>query len=239
MAVQNTSTGNGNDGLFPEVVSGGHRLHNLAPNGTAGDVMAHDRATYSRISLSRPPFNWARLTRALYRRYPPGADFPLALVSVAAQRMYLVRRMNLIGSYRVSTSRFGTGSLRNTLRTPLGVHRVYEKIGEGCESLTLFKGRQPVGENARVNPFATISDSDAVCTRILWLEGTESGYNLGGYVDSLRRFIYIHGTMDERRIGVPSSIGCIRMRNDNVIEVFDALSVGSLIYIVKEKRAGH
>lgn len=140
--------------------------------------------------------------------------------------------MHLFGTYRVSTSRFGAGSRQNSLRTPLGAHHVCEKIGEGCEALTLFRGRRVVGEHGRVNPLATVSKIDAVCTRILWLEGLEPGYNRGGILDSRRRFIYIHGTIDECRIGVPSSIGCIRMRNDSVIKVFAALTTGSLVHIV-------
>ena len=191
---------------------------------------------YARGTLTRPPFRWKKLARGLCRRYPVGARLPLALVSVAAQRMYLVRHLNLIGAYRVSTSRFGTGLLRGSRRTPLGAHRVSEKIGEACEPLALFRGRKATGEKAKVNPLATISNVDAVCTRILWLEGVEFGYNRGGYVDSRKRFIYIHGTVDERRIGFPASIGCIRMRNDSVIEAFGLLDVGSLVYIVGRNR---
>lgn len=150
--------------------------------------------------------------------------------------MYLVKNMHLCGTYRISTSRFGTGSRQNSLHTPLGAHRVCEKIGEGYATLTLFRGRKAVEERAQLNPLATISRVDAVCTRILWLEGLEPGYNLGGCFDSRRRFIYIHGTVDERRIGIPSSIGCIRMRNDSVIKVFAALATGSLVYIAGKNR---
>lgn len=182
--------------------------------------------------LTRPPFQWKKLARGLYRRYPRGADLPLALVSVSAQRMYLVRHMDLIRAYRVSTSRFGTGMLLNSRRTPLGAHRVAEKIGTNCEPLTLFRGRRITGAKAKLNPLATISSFDAVCTRILWLEGIEFGYNRGGCVDSRKRFIYIHGTVDERRIGIPASIGCIRMHNDSLIEAFGLLDVGSLVYII-------
>ena len=162
----------------------------------------------------------------------------MALISVAAQRMYLVRRLNLIGAYRISTSRFGTGTLLHSRRTPPGVHRVSEKIGEACEPLALFRGRKATGEKAKLNPLATISGVDAVCTRILWLEGVEFGRNRGGCVDSRRRFIYIHGTVDERRIGIPSSIGCIRMRNDNVVEAFGLLDAGSLVCIIGKNRTG-
>ena len=189
--------------------------------------------------LNRPPFRWEKIVRDLHRRYPCRAKLPLALVSVATQCLYLVNRMHLVGSYRISTSRFGTGSRWHSFRTPLGVHRVCQKIGEGCELLTLFKERKPVGKCAMRNLFATVSQHDAVCTRILWFDGLETGFNRSGYVDSARRRIYIHGTIDEQRIGRPSSIGCIRMNNDNVIEVFDALNVDSLVYVIGDSVIDH
>ncbi len=188
--------------------------------------------TRTHLPLNRPPFNWYRLARTLHRRYPSHAHLPLALVSIAAQRLYLVERLRLVNGYRISTSRFGSGSRWHSFRTPLGAHRVREKIGDGCRPLTLFKGRKPAGGRTALNPLATISERDAVCTRILWLDGLERGRNRGGCFDSARRCIYIHGTADERRIGRPSSIGCIRMRNDDVLEVFDALGVDSLVYII-------
>ena len=156
---------------------------------------------------------------------------PLALVSIAAQRLYLIKRLHLVGSYRVSSSRYGVGSLWHSLRTPLGAHCVREKIGADCKPLTLFKGRKATGQQAVLNPLATVSASDAICTRILWLDGLEVGCNHGGYFDSARRCIYIHGTADERRLGRPSSIGCIRMGNEDVLEIFSALNVNSLVYI--------
>ena len=180
----------------------------------------------------RPRFNWYRLARGLRGRYPRGRCRPLALVDVGVQRLYLVERLHLAAAYRVSTSRFGTGSRRGSRRTPLGAHRVREKIGYGCELLTLFRAREPVAGRASLNPLATISRRDAVCTRILWLEGLEPGVNLGGSFDSASRFIYIHGTVDERRIGRPSSVGCIRMSNADVVAVFGVLEPGSLVYVV-------
>ncbi len=185
-----------------------------------------------RRPASRPRLNWHRLARRLRRRYPRRARLPLALVGVAAQRLYLIERLHLIGAYRVSTSRFGTGSRRGSLRTPLGAHRVREKIGAGCAPLTLFKARRAAAGRAAPNPLATISTHDAVCTRVLWLDGLEPGRNRGGGVDSASRCIYIHGTVDERRVGRPSSIGCVRMGNADVIEMFDVLRVDSLVYLV-------
>ena len=182
--------------------------------------------------LGRPKSNWHRLVRRLRKCYPRRAQLPLALIDVCAQHLYLVESLHLIASYPVSTSRFGTGSCRGSLRTPLGAHRVCEKIGDGCKRLTLFEARAAVLKRVTLNPLATVSRRDAVCTRILWLDGLEPGFNRGGSFDSASRYIYIHGTMDERRIGRPSSIGCVRMNNDDVIKVFGVLEVDSLVYLI-------
>ena len=94
-----------------------------------------------------------------------------------------------------------------------------------------FKARRASGEIASLNRYATISSNDVICTRILWLTGLEPGINQGGQHDSKRRCIYIHGTIDEKRMGRTSSIGCIRMRNQDLTELFDVLQVGSLVHI--------
>lgn len=186
--------------------------------------------------LSRPRFEWEVLVRRLCRRYPRRAGLPLAVVNVASQRLHLIERRRLVADYPVSTSRFGVGSREHSFRTPLGAHRVRGKIGAGCRPLTLFKGRKETGACASLNPLATVSRRDAVCTRILWLDGLERRRNRGGCFDSARRCIYIHGTVDERRLGRPSSIGCVRMGNADVAELFDALSEGSLVCLISGRR---
>lgn len=148
-----------------------------------------------------------------------------------AQRIYVVKRLTLQSQYAVSTSRYGLGSSYGSYRTPTGVHAVAEKIGQGEPLLMRFKARGASGEIVSLNPYTTISSNDVICTRILWLTGLEHGINQGGQRDSKRRCIYIHGTIDEKRIGRPSSIGCIRMRNQDLIELFDILQVGSLVHI--------
>ncbi len=186
----------------------------------------------ARGPLSRPRFKWETLVRGLRRRYPRRAHLPLAVVSVASQRLYLVERRRLVADYPVSTSRFGVGSKQHSFRTPLGAHRVRGKIGTGREPLTLFKGRRETRARATLNPLATVSKGDAVCTRVLWLDGLEPRRNRGGCFDSARRCIYIHGTVDERRLGRPSSIGCVRMGNVDVVELFDALAEDSLVCLI-------
>ncbi len=126
---------------------------------------------------------------------------------------------------RCSTSRFGISQVAGSNGTPLGLHRVVEKIGGGWLAGTVFKGRRPVGFTWQGMPDAKIT------TRILWLEGLEPGFNRGGNVDSHARYIYFHGTGDETTIGRPMSCGCIHLAADDLIPLFDKLPGGTLVWI--------
>jgi hypothetical protein len=127
--------------------------------------------------------------------------------------------------YRCSTSRFGIGQREGSNCTPLGLHRIAQKIGGGWPVGTVFRGRQPVGFTWQGLPAATIT------TRILWLEGLEPGFNRGGDADSFRRYIYIHGTGDETTLGRPASHGCIHLAAADLIPLFNTLPVGTLVWI--------
>lgn len=172
------------------------------------------------------------LATELTRRYPGKDDTDLAVVDVRLQRMYLLDRGRLVASYPVSTSARGIGNLAGSDQTPVGVFRVAEKFGSGAPLGTIFKARRDTGQVARIltNPDDR-SEGDLVTTRILWLTGLQPGFNHGGDVDTHARYIYIHGTPEEGRIGTPSSHGCVRMGNADVVKVFRRLPVGSLVYI--------
>jgi hypothetical protein len=129
------------------------------------------------------------------------------------------------GEYLVSTSRFGPGQAEGSNRTPLGLHRIAEKIGGGWPPGTVFKNRRVAGFVWDGFPAAKIT------TRILWLEGLEAGVNLGGGVDSHRRYIYIHGTGDEPSLGRPASCGCIHLASDDLVPLFDRVPSGTLVWI--------
>src|ERR1019366_7640857 len=135
------------------------------------------------------------------------------------------RRYRFIEKFYCSTSRFGISQVADSNGTPLGLHRVVEKIGGGWPVGTVFKGRKPVGFTWQGKPDAKIT------TRILWLEGLEPGFNRGGNVDSHARYIYIHGTGDETTIGRPMSCGCVHLAADDLIPLFDKLPGGTLVWI--------
>jgi len=132
-------------------------------------------------------------------------------------------------TYPVSTSRHGPGEQRDSYQTPRGLHCIAQKIGAGEPAGRVFKARQPTEQVCRAGDYT--GQGDVITSRILWLEGLESGLNAGGAVDSRERYIYIHGTPDEASLGQPASIGCIRMRDRDVIELFDQVDVGELVYV--------
>jgi hypothetical protein len=161
-------------------------------------------------------------------------------VSIASQRMTHFRmpaaaarapnglaEHGAIKRFVISTSRFGIGQVEGSNCTPLGLHRIAQKIGGGWPVGTAFKSRQAIG-------FTWQGLSEAkITTRILWLEGLEPGLNRGGKVDSHSRYIYIHGTGDETTLGRPASCGCIQVSSDDLIPLFDRVPEGTLVWIAE------
>jgi len=144
------------------------------------------------------------------------------ILSVADQKMIVLRDGKPLSSYPVSTSKFGLGDRPGSYATPLGVLRIKEKIGHGLPAGAVFKSRKPTGEVLPVDA----PGRDPIVTRILWLEGLDERNR-----NSYRRYIYIHGTPEERNVGRPVSYGCIRMRSQDVIELFETVGLNSKILI--------
>jgi lipoprotein-anchoring transpeptidase ErfK/SrfK len=138
---------------------------------------------------------------------------------------------NLLQRCAISSARKGTGQLNGSLCTPLGRHIVRAKIGAGFPENTVFVGRRPTGEIYNPGLVAKFPDRDWILTRILWLSGCEPGHNRLGTVDTMRRYIYIHGCPDTVPMGVPGSIGCIRMRNADIMNLFDQIQPGIKVNI--------
>lgn len=175
----------------------------------------------------------SRRIMELEKRFGPSPNGEVIVVHVASQTLDLYKHDQLAGSWPVSTSMFGVGSRANSQKTPLGVHRVARKIGAGAPPGTLFQARRDTGRTVPIYTDDRRSEGDYVTTRILWLKGLEPGRNEGKGVDSYHRYIYIHGTPEEGRIGRPASHGCIRMRNHDVIDLFNQVAVGTLVDIVR------
>ena len=156
---------------------------------------------------------------------------PYAVVAIEAQRLYLMHDGRLLKAYPVSTSAFGPGAQEGSNQTPLGLHQIKQKIGENEPEGMIFKARKPTGRMANIIAEPRDVPEDDVTTRIMWLDGMEPGVNQGGKVDSYKRYIYIHGTPEEGLIGRPASHGCVRMLNADVVDVFNKLPEGTLVYI--------
>jgi hypothetical protein len=152
-------------------------------------------------------------------------------VNLATQTLDLLEDGCPVRRYPVSTGAAGAGEVQGSGCTPRGLHRVRLRIGGGCPVGTVFVGRRPTGEVFGPHLAARFPGRDWILTRILWLTGLESGRNRGGDLDTLRRFIYIHGCPDSEPLGVPCSHGCIRMRNADLIELFDFTPAGTLVDI--------
>jgi len=158
---------------------------------------------------------------------------PFLLVNIQKQELYLVRNEAVEKTYRISSAKNGTGNAAGSGKTPLGVHRIAEKIGAGAKLNTIFTGRKNSGKTATILKEPVDSADDFVTSRILWLEGLEPGINKGKGIDSKQRYIYIHGTPEEGLIGAPASHGCIRMYNTDVMELFDLVNAGTLVVIAE------
>lgn len=152
-------------------------------------------------------------------------------ISIPSQTLKLYEGDCCLRTYPVSTGLKGVGEQQDSFRTPRGRHIIAEKIGDGCEPNTVFVGRRPTGEIYSPDMRQAGPDRDWILTRILWLEGMEEGRNRGGDVDSRNRYIYIHGSPDDVDMGKPGSRGCIRMRNRDVIDLFDQVDVGVPVVI--------
>jgi hypothetical protein len=162
-------------------------------------------------------------------RYPDAPVLGDVLyISVKSQRMYLVEGGIMKAEYVISTSAQGLGALKDSYRTPEGLHRIVRKFGADVPPWGIFQGRRYTGKIAT----GSTAGEDLITSRILWLDGLEPGVNEGGDVDSMERGIYIHGTADEASLGRPSSHGCIRMRNRDVIALYDEVPVGTLVVIL-------
>jgi len=137
----------------------------------------------------------------------------------------------LLASYAVSTALNGPGEQKDSGCTPRGAHIVRAKIGAGAAPYTVFRGRRPTGEIWTPELAAHYPGRDWILTRILWLSGCEPGVNRLGQVDSMQRYIYIHGTPDTELMGVAASHGCVRMRNTDVMALFDLVPVGTPVWL--------
>ncbi len=154
-------------------------------------------------------------------------------VSIGGQKLSFFQDGRKVVRYSISTSSKGAGEKRGSWQTPRGLHRIRAKIGAGLPENAVLVGRRFSGEIYDQDLAQKFPQRDWVLTRILWLCGREHGINRMGAVDSMRRFIYIHGTPDTEPMGLPRSHGCIRMRNSEILELFEKVTPGCPVTILE------
>lgn len=162
---------------------------------------------------------------------PPIADRPWLHIDLDAQRLELRGGDALRAGYPVSTALNGPGELQGSQCTPRGWHQVRARIGAGLPPGAVLRGRRFTGEIYSPELAARHPGRDWILSRILWLSGLERGFNRLGARDTMRRYVYLHGTPDSEPMGIPRSHGCVRMRNADVIELFDQVPPGTPVWI--------
>ena len=150
------------------------------------------------------------------------------VIDLAQQTLHLPKYNKF---YVISSGKNGIGEQENSGKTPRGWHQVAQKIGVDLKKNAVFIARQPTGEVYDQKLAQQFPQRDWILSRILWLDGLEDGFNHGNGCDTFKRYIYIHGTPDTEPMGIPMSHGCIRMKNDEIIELFELISEQALVYI--------
>ena len=156
----------------------------------------------------------------------------LLFVSIENQKMYRIQSKDIIETYEISKSKYGIGNQMGSNKTPSGLHKINSKFGHKTPTNGRMIGRVFYGQIAKIFSDTTTSKTDDITSRILWLEGLENGINKGDNIDSYKRYIYIHGTSEEGKIGIPSSHGCVRMKNKDVIDLFNEVAIGTFVLIL-------
>ena len=153
------------------------------------------------------------------------------IINIALQQLTLKFNERVIRQYSISSAKKGVGEQQGSEQTPRGHHIVRAKIGANLPINTVFKARRPTGEIYSAELAEQSPNRDWILTRILWLSGCEVGKNRGGNCDTMRRYIYIHGTPDSEPMGIPASHGCIRMRNTDLAELFTLTPLYASVFI--------
>jgi lipoprotein-anchoring transpeptidase ErfK/SrfK len=152
-------------------------------------------------------------------------------ISVSEQQLNLIEASKILKSYSISTAKKGMGCEKNSEKTPLGKHRIRAMIGKDEPINSIFVGRRKTGEIYNQQLAKQYPNRDWILTRIIWLSGKEIGKNRLGNLDTMQRYIYIHGTPDTEPMGIAKSHGCIRMRNEDLIELFNNITLDILVNI--------
>ena len=157
----------------------------------------------------------------------------ILFVSINKQKLFYIKNNSIISEYPISSAKKGVGNQKNSDKTPFGLHSIKEKHGAETPINGRMVGRIFYGQIATIYNDTTTSKTDDITSRIMWLSGEEYGINKGKNIDSYQRYIYIHGTSEEGKIGTPASHGCIRMTNKDIIELFSIVKLNTKVLILE------
>jgi lipoprotein-anchoring transpeptidase ErfK/SrfK len=172
-----------------------------------------------------------RINTYMQNTYPVQYNTRYILISVPTQTLYLINGKDIEESYKISTAKKGVGNIINSNKTPIGLHKIVKKIGASADIGTVIRKGEVTNEKAEIITEHKSINTDVLTTRVIWLAGMESGVNKGGRVDSMTRGIMIHGTPEEGLLGEPASRGCIRMRNSDIVDLFDKIKKDTKVII--------
>ena len=153
-------------------------------------------------------------------------------IGINRQKLFLFESSNISHIFNISTSKWGNGNKSSSNKTPIGLHFISEKIGAEAEIGTLFVNKKNTGEVVSLDSSKT-NNCSVITTRIMSLSGKEPNFNSGSSFDTFKRSIYIHGTSNENSIGYPSSNGCIRMLNQDVVKLFDKINISTSVFLIE------
>ena len=172
------------------------------------------------------------ISKKIEKKYPSHTFSNFIYVDINKQKLFLLDNRVTIKKYNISTSKRGLGNKSNSLQTPEGLHKIKSKYGQGVPIGGILDHRKFNGEIASINLDTTSTAIDIICTRVIRIIGLEDGVNKGGDVDTYLRKIYLHGTNEEGLIGKESSHGCIRMKNQDIVDLFDRVNKDMLIVML-------
>jgi hypothetical protein len=165
-------------------------------------------------------------------RYPHEVLDNFIYIGINRQKLFLFESSNISHIFNISTSKWGNGNKLSSNKTPIGLHFISEKIGAEAEIGTLFINKKNTGEIVSIDS-SKRKNSSVITTRIMSLSGKEPNFNSGSSFDTFKRSIYIHGTSNENSIGYPSSNGCIRMLNQDVVKLFDKINISTSVFLIE------
>ncbi len=186
----------------------------------------------SRSGRGNNPVLETLLLEYLEFHYPDQTFKNFLFVGAKRQKLYVLKNRRIVREFPISTSKNGVGNDKGSMQTPLGLHQIRAKIGEDVPIGGIFKFKKYTGKIAEIIREPISIDTDDITTRILTLKGLEEGLNRGGKSDTYARGIYIHGTPEEGLIGTAASHGCVRMKNNDIAELFELVSNGTLVIVL-------